>query len=112
VKDVVIKNFEPVYRYYMTPVVAAAIAGKPVVGLKIPQILPAGAHIYLVETSFPNDRFLSPERADFCAVLGRDGDKLLLDRRVGWSKGAPRDFDNLGMKILTTEYPVLTEAAL
>lgn len=72
----------------MCEAVAAAIADKAVASLKIQLVLPQGARMFLIEIEDGSE--VPTGRADFCRVIGRDGDRLVFSRTYSWER-APNE---------------------
>lgn len=106
-KETVERKLGKAYKVKVTPEVAAAIKGKSIVTLKM-AIWPKGSRLLLVEW---NGGPIG--RADFCTVLGVEGDRLVLDRRFCWGQGKlDEDLTQLSYAIEPGESPLVTKAAL
>lgn len=97
-----------VHKMKMSPQVAAFTASKPMVALKLPYAFPPGDRIYMVE--YPG---APTGRADLCTVIGRDGDKLILERRWCWRRGKfDDDLSQFKLVVQVDSYPVVGAEAI
>lgn len=98
----------PAFKLKMSAAVAAYTKGKPIVSLKLPLIFTPGQRLWMVEfAGAPTGR------ADLCAVIGNDGNLLVLDRRMCWQHDKlDDDLSCVSLTVSGQEFPMVTAAAI
>lgn len=102
------KKIVYVPRVKMSSAVARQLIGRDRVELLVPEWFPQGDRVFLVEyEGGPTGR------ADFCKVVSRDKEKVVIERRYCWHSHAPDDLLDLGYRVATNvEYPMLRSPAV